>query len=122
MKKTISISLFVILLIGIIVGRYFYIKLMHLATYQSPDGNYELIIKRDRSIFTPTMPGGGGTGDLPVEVILKNANGKTIGTSNSNKRCGIFMDLIEVRWDFENNEVYYGKARAIHLKTGKVDC
>ncbi len=93
---------------------------MQIATYKSPDGHYELIIKYDRSIFFSTMPGDGGNPE--VEVILKNANGTIIGTSHSNNNCGIFNDSIEVVWDIENQQVWYGRSKTIHLKTGIVEC
>ncbi len=122
MKKSIYIGLFTITLIGFIAAKYLYDSQVYLAKYQSPDGNYELIIKSDRSIFASTMPGNGGLGSCPVKVILKGANGKVIGNSNSNKDCGTIMDSIDVRWDLENDEVWYSKARTIDLKTGKVEC
>lgn len=118
MKKAIYILLFIITLTGIAVG-YFYNKSMHIATYQSPDNNYELIIKSNRSIFAVTMPGDGGS-SMPVKVILKNANGKVIGTSNNN--CETLLFSINIHWDLENNEVFYATARSINLKTGKVEC
>ena len=120
MKKRIYITLFTALLIGVAIGVNLFNKNMELASYQSPDGQYELIIKNDRSIFFTTMPGDGG--NPVVEVILKDANGIVIGTSNSNSDCAIFKDSITVEWDFENEQVWYGKAKTIHLKTGKVEC
>ncbi|WP_299260238.1 hypothetical protein [uncultured Aquimarina sp.] len=121
MKKLVYILL-IILLIGIIAGVKLNNKITHIATYQSPDGNYELIIKNDRSIFFSTTPGDGGMGSMPVEVILKNADGKTIGKSSDNSDCSIFNDSVEIVWDLENDQVWYGKSKTIHLKTGKVEC
>jgi len=118
MKKRIYIV--VVLLITVFAGKYFYKKSMILETYQSPDGKYKLIIESDRSIFFSTMPGNGGRGSHLVKVILKNANGKVIGTSN--ERCSVFLDSVYVDWDYENNWVRYSKGRAIDLKTGEADC
>lgn len=120
MKKAIYISVIIVILIGVTTGMKLFNKSMQIATYQSPDGNYELIIKNDRSIFFSTMPGDGG--NPVVEVILKDANGNIIGTSNSNNTCAIFKDSIYVSWDLENEQVWYGKAKTINIKTGKVKC
>lgn len=120
MKKAIFVTAFIMILVGVITGTHLFNKSMEIANYQSPDGRYELIIKNDRSIFFTTMP---GDGDNPVvEVILKDADGSVIGTSNSNSDCAIFKDSITVEWDLENEQVWYGKAKTIHLKTGKVEC
>ena len=118
--KTIYLLAFIVILIGVTTTANLFKKGTELATYKSPDGNYELIIKNDRSIFFTTMPGDGG--NPAVEVILKDANGYIIGTSNSNSNCAIFKDSIIVSWDLKNEQVWYGKAKTIHLKTGKVEC
>jgi len=120
MKKDIYITAFIVLLIGVTIGVHLFNKSMEIASYQSPDGNYELTIKLGLGIFMPTMPGDGGNPE--VVVILKDANGKTIGRSNSNSDCAVFKDSIHVEWDLENEQVWYGKAKTIHLKTGKVEC
>lgn len=121
MRKATYITISTIILV-VLIGRYFYNKTMILETYQSPDGHYEIIIKNDRDLFTSTMPGDGGIGSLSVEVILKNTNGKIIGTSNSNAKCSIFYDSLEIVWDIENNQVWYGKAKIMNLITGEVEC
>ncbi|MCL5245150.1 hypothetical protein M4I21_04975 [Cellulophaga sp. 20_2_10] len=120
MKKTI----YILLIIGTCIGlsQYFYNSEKQLATYQSPDGKYELIIKNGRGFFETTMPGDGGVGSLPVEVILKNSNGKVIGKSSDNSDCGLFYDSIEVLWYIEEGYVSYGRSRTINLKTGQVEC
>lgn len=119
-KKTIYIIVFTVLLIGVTTGVHLFNKSMEIRTYQSPDGNYELTIKLGFSIFFPTMPGDGGNPE--VVVILKDANGAIIGTSNSNSDCAIFKDSISVEWDLGNEQVWYGRAKTINLKTGKVEC
>jgi len=119
-KAKIIYILATILVLIALTGRYFYNDAMILATYQSPDGKYELVIKNNRSIFFSTMPGDGGRGSLSVKVILIDADGKVIGTSND--RCSLFFDSIYVDWDYENNWVWYGKGKAIDLKTGEADC
>lgn len=103
-------------------GYYIYQKALILESHTSPDGSYEVIIKRDRGFFTPTMPGDGGPDSLPVVVILKNSSGKIIGKSSDNPQCGIFYGSVEISWDMENEWMWYGKTRTIHLKTGKVEC
>jgi len=119
MKKSIYIILAVILLTGL--GFYFYDIQQVLENHSSPDGNYVLVIKRENSIFSTTSIGDGGK-STPVEVILKNKYGKVIGTSSSNKNCGVLWFSIKIDWDLENDEVWYGKSKTIHLKTGKVTC
>ncbi|WP_378174079.1 hypothetical protein [Aquimarina sp. SS2-1] len=119
MKKAIYIILAIILPAGI--GIYFYDASKVLETHKSPDGDYVIIVKRENSFFTTTMPGDGGT-NIPVEVILKNTNGKVIGTSSSNKNCGVLWFSIEINWDLENHEVWYGRGKTINLKTGEVSC
>ena len=120
MKKTI----YILLIIGtcIALSLYFCNSQKELATYRSPDGKYELIIKNRRSFFETTMPGAGGAGSLPVEVILKNSNGKVIGKSSVNSDCGLFYDSVVVLWDIEEGYVSYGRAKTINLKTGEVEC
>jgi hypothetical protein len=66
------------------------------------------------------MPGDGG--NPVVEVILTDTYGNIIGTSNSNSDCAIFKDSISVEWDLKNEQVWYGKAKTINIKTGKVEC
>ncbi|WP_338360064.1 hypothetical protein [Yeosuana marina] len=122
MKKTIYITTLIILLIGLTIGFYLFNKSMEIATYQSPDGNYELILVNGQSIFTMTMPGDGGRGSMPIDVILKDAKGNIIAKSRGGDVCSIFYDSINVIWDLENQQVWYGKARSINLKTGKVNC
>ena len=120
--KAIYKILLSILFIGFIAGIYLYNSNMYLATYQSPSGNYELVIKNDRGLFEMTMPGDGGMGSMPVIVILKDKNGKIIGKSNDNDRCEIFYDSIDIQWDEDNERVWYGKSKTINTKTGKVGC
>ena len=110
-----------ILLVLVLIGRFFYNKAMILETHKSPDGNYELVIKSNRIPFSSTMPGDGGLGSTPIEVVLKDKNGKIIGTSNSIRQGEVFYDSLNIEWDFENNEVWYAKARTINLTTGKVE-
>lgn len=123
MKKQNDIKL--ILGISILITAicyYGYQNALILDTHKSPDGKYKAIIKRDRGFFTPTMPGDGGFDSLPVVVILKDSSGKTIGTSDHNPKCGIFYGSIEIEWDLEKEWLWYGKAKTIHLKIGKVEC
>lgn len=119
MKKAIFIVLTLIFLTG--AGIYFYNSPKELKTYQSPDGNYELVVVSKKGIFSTTMPGDGGT-SMPVGVVLKDARGKIIGKSSSNSDCGILRFSIEVEWDFENEQVWYARGKTINLKTGKVAC
>lgn len=104
------------------LGLYFYNSQKKITTYRSPDDKYELIIKSNRGFFETTMPGDGGIGSLPVEVILKGSNGKIIGKSSDNPDCGLFYDSIEVIWNIENEFVSYGRSKTINLRTGKVSC
>lgn len=122
MKKIIYIIVCTILLIGVVTGVNLFNKSMEIASYQSPDGNYELILKNGRGIFSSTMPGDGGRGSMPLDVILKDANGNIIGKSSSSGDCAILYDSIEVTWDLENEQVWYGRAKTINVKTGKVEC
>lgn len=122
MKRKYILIASIIILIGTIAVGYLSITNKPLAIYQSPDGNYQITIKNDRSIFSITMPGDGGMGSVPVKVILKDVKGRTIGSSNSNDKCGVFIYSIEIEWDLENNEVRYARGKTINLKTGKVGC
>jgi len=111
-----------IILFGIISTVCLYKASLKIATYQSPNKNYELIVQRRLiNTFLMTMPGNGGSSS-PVEVVLINAKGKVIGRSTSNSRCGVLKYDIEIKWDVKNHEVSYSKARTINLKTGKVEC
>lgn len=122
MKQKYILITIVIILIGVLVFEYMNNTNSTLATYQSPDGNYQLIVIMDRNNFTVTMPGNGGVGSLPVKVVLKDAKGKIIGSSNTNTNCGAFKGSIEIDWDLKNNEVWYARGKSINLKTGKVEC
>lgn len=122
MKKAIYIVITTIVLTGIIAGSYFYKQAKHLTTYHSPCGKYELIVNRASFINLGTMPGDGGAGSRIVEVILKSADGKTIGATKRNTVCETILDSILVQWDYENNWVWYGKGKAIDLKTGEDGC
>lgn len=123
MKKrmiTIFFLLAIILLTGISLYVYFIDNKK--IKYISPDGSYMLIVKKEMRMFTPKMPGDGGSGNRPVRVILKDRKGKVIGKSDSNPDCGIFESSLEIEWDLENDLVWYGKGKSIHVKTGKVGC
>lgn len=122
MKKTIYIIVILVILVGVAEGVHWFNKSKEIATYKSPDGNYVLIIQNGRGVFSSTMPGDGGRGSMPVNVILKDANGNIIGKSKSNSDCLIFYDSIYVTWDLENEQVWFGKAKTINLKTGKAEC
>lgn len=122
MKKYIFVILFGIITIITTIGVYLYNTHMHIETYCSPNGKYELLIKREQYFFTHTIPGDGGSGSISVEVILKDSDGNVIGTSSSNPDCAIFKDSIEVRWEIEDNEVWYGRGKTIDLNTGEVGC
>ena len=122
MKKIIYRVLLVLLFVAVVVGVKFYNAIMIMETYKSPDGQYELVIKREHFIPLTTMPGDGGYDSASVEVILKNANGDIIGKSSTNSDCGVFKFSIYVDWDIENNQVWYARAKTINLTTGKVEC
>ncbi|WP_147239346.1 hypothetical protein [Tenacibaculum sp. E3R01] len=95
--------------------------MIFLKSYKSPDGKFELIIKRsDLDFLTSTMPG--DSSSFYVEIVLKDPHGRGIGSTRNNNNCAIFKDSIEVHWDMENNEVRYGRGKTINLKTGKVSC
>ena len=117
--KYIFITL-VVLLMAVLAGIYGYKSGKVLETHQSPDGNYELIVKSAGGLFSSTMPGDGGK-SRPVEVVLKDAEGNIIGKS-SGADCDTLWFSIDVSWDLENNQVQYAKAKTIHLKTGEVGC
>lgn len=87
--------------------------------YKSPDGKYTLEISTGKSGNTP---GDGGGSTALAQVVLKDADGTVIGESSNNPDCAIFLDSVEVIWDIENDLVFYGKAKSINLKTGKVEC
>lgn len=87
--------------------------------YKSPDGKYTLEVSSGKS---GNMPGDGGGSTAVAEIVLKSADGNIIGESKNNPDCAIFLDSVEVIWDIENDLVFYGKAKSIHLKTGKVEC
>ncbi len=118
--KLIYKVLFIVTLSTVVLGICFYNSMTFLKSYKSPDGKFELIIKRnDLHFFTSTMPGDGSS--YYVEIVLKDAQGRVIG-STSNNNCAIFKDSIDVHWDMKNNEVRYGRGKTINLKTGKVLC
>ncbi len=119
MKKTVSIVLALILVIGIAI--HIFDQQCVLETHKSPDGKYEIVIKSNRSFFESTMPGDGGK-STPVNVILKDVNGKIIGESSHNSNCNTLWFSIYIEWDLKNNQVWYAKSKTINLITGKVEC
>jgi len=84
---------------------------------KSPCGNYEVDIYTEPHIFA--MPGGGGLFSRTSKVILKNKWGWTIGASNS--ESAVFYGDIDIEWDYENNCVWFAKARSIDLDNGKCE-
>ncbi|RBW62935.1 hypothetical protein DS884_01065 [Tenacibaculum sp. E3R01] len=113
--------LFIVILSIVVLGICFYNSMIFLKSYKSPDGKFELIIKRsDLDFLTSTMPG--DSSSFYVEIVLKDPHGRGIGSTRNNNNCAIFKDSIEVHWDMENNEVRYGRGKTINLKTGKVSC
>ena len=121
MKTVRKKAIFIILTLAIGL-LYLYDSYMYLETHRSPDGNYKIVIKRAESIFTSKMPGNGGSGGVSVEVILKTSGGKIISRSSYNNQCRVFDSSIEIRWDLENNKVWYGRGKVIDLQSGKVQC
>ena len=119
MRKTVFIVLALILIIGIPMCVF---DQQHvLETHKSPDGKYEIVIKSNRSFFESTMPGDGGK-STPVNVILKDVNGKIIGESSNNSNCNTLWFSIYIEWDVKNNQVWYAKSKTINLITVKVEC
>ena len=97
---------------------YAFLTATHMHSETSPCGNYSISVYIKPTFFA--MPGGGGSGSQLTQVVLKNSWGWTIGVST--EECAIFYNEIEISWDYDNNEVYFGKARAIDLNTGQCDC
>lgn len=119
--KLIYKVLFIVALSAVVLGIRFYNSMTFLKSYKSPGGKFELIIKRnDFRFFTLTMPGDGSS--FYIEIVLKDAEGRVIGSTSNHNNCAIFKDSIEVYWDMKNNEVWYGRGKTINLKTGKVSC
>lgn len=116
--KKILLAIFIIGLVLFVA--YFFLWNKPKKTYQSPDRNFTLEIWVAKKGFS--FPGNSGSGNSEVYAVLKNKDGNTIGNSESNNECAIFLDSVEVRWDLKNKLVYYGRAKSIHLKTGKVEC
>ncbi len=111
-----------LLLIIVYFTHHFYQKSRVMATYKSPDGKYELIIKRDRNIFTPTMPGDGGIDSTPIVLLLKDTKGKMIAISSDKPECNILFGNLKIEWKLENAMVKYATARYIKLDTGEILC
>jgi hypothetical protein len=119
MKKIVFILLTLLLAAGVAI--HYFNKLHVLETHKSPDGKYEVVIKSNRNFFESTMPGDGGK-SIPVEIILKDVNGKIIGRSNDNSDCNTLWFSIYIEWDVKNNKVWYAKSKTINLITGKIKC
>jgi len=119
--KTISITIISMLLIEFILA-VSYILLPHeVERYQSPDGQYTLIIKSKFRLFA--MPGGGGSSSAPALIILEDKEGNQISSSDdADEGCGVDVGSIWVEWDLEDDMIYYAKARRINVKTGKIEC
>ncbi len=117
MKKIVYIIVGGITILGII--RFYIVSQIGKTYYKSPNGMYTLIVSSKRGVLDMTMPGDGGSGSGIALIKLLDKNGKVISTSNSEPDSVVFINSIQVDWDFENNEVIYARARLINLKTGK---
>lgn len=119
MKKKIFILIAGLVIVAVLLYSWKYANTSK-DIYKSPDGLYIIEVSAVKRAFT--MPGDGGTANTPALIVLKNRKGKIIAKSSDNPDCGIFLDSVTINWDLENNLVWYGKAKTINVKTGKVSC
>ena len=108
MKKTVTI-LSVLALAGIVLYRVFFAPEFVFSEY-SPDKQYRI------DVYSPfTICFFDGTDCNKYFVVLKDKRGRTIGKSCN--KC--LVSNIEISWDTSPDAVYFGRAYAINLKTGK---
>ncbi|WP_108869362.1 hypothetical protein [Aquimarina aquimarini] len=84
-------------------------------TEWSPDKKYQLELYQEQMPFA--MPGQGS--DHMATIILKNKRGEVLNYISSNSKENTMYRNIEIRWDLDNNTVWYGKARAFDLEKKK---
>ncbi len=114
--KVAKIFILIAIPLFILGSIYFYDSAKIIATYKSPDNNYEIVLKLDKLEFdcAIAMPGHGGIGDEEVWVILKH-KGREIDRSS---RCLWGVD-IEVEWLLDRNKVKYTDSRYFNLPKTK---
>ena len=116
-KKVIILSILV--LAGISIwGCYTIFAEQFMFSEYSPDRRYRIDVYTERNFFS--MPGQGGLYSRKAVVVLKNEHGRTIGKSTG--ECSVLYDSIEIEWDYPSNRVWFARAHAINLSTGKCDC
>ena len=119
--KTVVLTTICFLIFELIVAVIYIVTPTEVERYQSPDGQYTLIIKSKFRFFA--MPGGGGSSSAPALIILEDKGGNQISTSDdADEGCGVNVGSIWIEWDLEHDMVYYAKARGINVKTGEIGC
>ena len=106
-KAVIILSVFA--LAGIILYRIFFAPKFVFSEY-SPDKQYRIDVYRPFTICFFD-----GTDCNRYFVVLKDKRGRTIRKSCN--KC--LVNALEIQWDVSPNAVYFGRAQAINLKTGK---
>ncbi len=99
-------------LLVVSAGYYYYLTPSYLYAVNSPDGAYELKIYSKPKYFS--APGDGGT-TCAVLKLYDNYGRKLRQTCDA---CPVFVYDIEVRWDEENQVVWYTKGGALELSPG----
>lgn len=82
----------------------------------SPSGKFKADVYAESSAIS--MPGQGGAGGKSAEIILRNKDGKKIG---SNDGCEVIMDDVKIEWEEKNNLIFFAKAKSINLTDGKCE-
>lgn len=120
--KLIILTTVCFLIFEFMIGVIYIVTPTEVGRYDSPDGNYTLVVKKEFRLFT--MPGDGGLASSPAVIILQDKWGFEIGEPiTMDHQCGgTFLGDVSVKWDMNDNVVYYSKARGINLKTGDAGC
>jgi hypothetical protein len=119
MNKKLIFTAFILILISSLSYVWYTRGFFPVQVYESPNKLYKLEIYAKKRLFT--LPGDGGSSSSSALVILKNESGTEIGNNKGSQYYQLPISSIEVRWDLENDLVWYGKSKTINVKTGKAD-
>lgn len=122
MKIKMIYILFILVIVGIAIGAFFYLKPKYerSETYISPNKEYVL------ELYTQTnFKHIGFTNQTDFKkayVVLKNSNGDILAKPNAFNSCTFSKGDFKVFWELENDKVYFTKFNFIDVKNQAFNC
>ena len=115
--KTVLLTILAVFMVEFVIFIILLFRPHEVARYESPNGAYVLIVKAESRPMA--MPGSGGAGSAKAIVIVEDKQGNEVAHSDDAPYFDATVDLIQVKWYLNRQEVSYAIARTIDLRTGE---